>query len=179
MRIGKVIDKVDASRAVVEGTAAALALLTLAPFAAPPLAAQPVAAAPAVSVGPDAAACVQGTTALRVHVGGFRDRVGLLRVSTYAASPETWLVPGKFVRRIDMPVPPTGEVDVCVALAAPGRYGVAVLHDRNGDHHANIFSDGGGFSNNPRFGLSKPAVERVAFGAGAGVTTISIMLKYL
>ena len=185
-RCRKVIDKVQAWRRGLTGAGASSCAAAFRPVAtlliagitllvaATPLAAQPVAA-----VGPDAAACAQGSTALLVRVTGFRDRSGLVRVSTYAATPEAWLARGKFLRRIDMPVPTAGDVHVCVALAAPARLGVAVLHDRNGDHHANIFSDGGGFSNNPALGLSKPAVEQVAFAAGAGVTVVDIRLKYL
>ena len=69
-------------------------------------------------------------------------------------------------------------MQVCVALPASGSYGVAVLHDRNSNHKANIFKDGGGFSNNPG-GFSKPDAEDVAFTAGSGITTIDIKLKYL
>ncbi len=164
----------QASRRLVRGALVAVC----AGLCAAPLAAQPATVSTA-TVGPDAAACAQGSTALRVRLTGLKDRKGLLRVSTYVATSETWLVPGKYLRRIDMPVPQAGEVDVCVALPAAGRYGVAVLHDRNGDHHASVWSDGGGYSNNPGVGLSKPAPYRVAFDAGAGVTTLSIAMKYL
>ncbi len=166
----------QASRAAVRAVAvAALALLGAAPLVAQPAGS----AATVTAIGPDAAACAQGSSALRVRVTGFKDRAGLLRVSTYVATKDAWLVPGKFLRRIDMPVPQSGDVDVCVALSGAGRYGVAVLHDRNGDHHASIWSDGGGYSNGAAVGLSKPAVDRVAFVAGPGVTTVNIVLKYL
>ena len=132
-------------------------------------------------VGPDVAACAPGArgSALLVKISNFKDRTGLLRISTYLATEADWLVKKHYAKRIDMPVPPAGDVEVCVALNGPGRYGVAVLHDRNGDHHANIFRDGGGFSNNPSIGFSKPDVSKVAFNAGPGVTPVGITLKYL
>ena len=133
----------------------------------------------AQAIGPDAAACSGRTSALLVKVSGLKERAGLLRVSTYLATDADWLAKGRYVRRIDVPVPATGEPEVCVALPKGGHYGVAVLHDRNGDHHVNIFKDGGGFSNNPKFGWSKPDAKDVAFVAGPGLTVVDIQLKYL
>lgn len=133
----------------------------------------------AQAIGPDAAACSGQRTALLVRIRGFKDRDGLIRVSTYPAKAGDWLVKGRYVRRIDVAVPRGGDTDVCVALPGAGEYGVAVLHDRNGDHRANIFKDGGGFSNNPKLGWSKPEVEKVAFAAGPGLTTVDIQLRYL
>ena len=133
----------------------------------------------AQAIGPDAAACSGRGAALLVRVHGLKERAGFLRVSTYMATATDWLAKGRYLRRIDVAVPAAGDADVCVALPAAGRYGVAVLHDRNGDHHVNIFKDGGGFSNNPRFGLSKPAVGDVAFTAGPGVTPVDVDLRYL
>lgn len=133
----------------------------------------------AQAIGPDAAACSGHAAALLVKIHGFKDREGLIRVSTYQATSADWLVSGRYLRRIDVAVPASGDADVCVALPGAGRYGVAVLHDRNGDHHANIFKDGGGFSNNPKLGWSKPDVGKVAFAAGTGLTTVDIRLNYL
>ncbi len=131
----------------------------------------------AQAIGPDAAACTGRAAALLVKIHGLKNREGSIRVSTYPANAD-WLAKGRYVRRIDVAVPAAGEADVCVALPGPGRYGVAVLHDRNNDHKVNIFKDGGGFSNNPNFGLSKPDVGDVAFAAGPGLTTLDIQLKY-
>ncbi len=134
----------------------------------------------AQAIGPDAAACNgRRGSALLVRVTGLKERVGLIRVSTYPAREDDWLVKKRYTRRIDVAVPATGEPEICVALPGAGRFGVAVLHDRNGDHKVNIFKDGGGFSNNPSFGFSKPKVEAVAFAAGAGITSVDIKLKYL
>lgn len=170
-RAGKVIDKVKLRHFGLAMTTAALAL-------AGPLGAQGPRDA---GTGPDAAACTPGSraSALLVRVHGFKRREGLLRVSTYVANEAEWLVKGRYVRRIDVAVPVQGSAAVCVALPVAGSYAVAVLHDRNSNHRANIFSDGGGFSNNPRLGLSKPGVEKVAFAAGAGVTVLDIDLRYL
>lgn len=129
--------------------------------------------------GPDAAACAAGAggAALLVRIHGFDDREGSVRVSTYRATEEEWLVRRKYVRRIDFDVPERGDLELCVALPGPGRYAVGVLHDRNGDGKLNPFRDGFGVSNNPSLGLSKPRVAKVAFAAGAGVTPIAIKVS--
>lgn len=168
-RVAEVIAKVQLSprvRRCLSGAGLALVALLAQPSAAQ-------------AIGPDAAACSGHGAALLVKVIGLKERVGLIRVSTYLATDADWLAKGRYVRRIDVVVPASGEPDVCVALPRGGQYGVAVLHDRNGDHKVNIFKDGGGFSNNPKFGWSKPDAASVAFTAGPGVTTVAIQLKYL
>ena len=151
---------------------AAIAVLCGSPSLVSPGRAEPV-------IGPDAAMCATGKTALLVRVHGFKGREGLLRVSTFIATESDWMVKGRYIRRIDVAVPPSGSAHVCIGLPRAGDYGVAVLHDRNGDHKASIWSDGGGFSNNPKLGFSKPKVDKVAFVAGTGLTTIDIQLRYL
>ncbi len=164
-RAAEVIAKVHLSHCL-----SGAGLLLVAAFAQP---------SAAQAIGPDAAACSGRSSALLVRITGLKERAGLLRVSTYLATDADWLVKGRYVRRIDVPVPAAGEPEVCVALPKGGHYAVAVLHDRNGDHHVNIFKDGGGFSNNPKFGWSRPDAKAVAFVAGPGLTTVDITLKYL
>lgn len=128
-------------------------------------------------LGPDAAACAAGKTALLVRVTGLETRGRLLRVSTYRATAAEWLESGRYIRRIDVDVPAAGDATVCVALPGPGQYGVGVLHDKKGDGKLNPFRDGYGVSNNPRLGFSKPDVAKAAFAAGAGVTAITIKVN--
>jgi len=151
-------------------------------FAALMLASLPVAAR-----GPAYGSCsgVEGETAAVVHVSGFKDRTGNLRVELYPATDEDFLAPGRLLReqgktfqRIDIPTPPEGDPVVCVALPAEGLYAIAVLHDRNASGKLDPFSDGFGFPNNPRLGFSKPAVGKVSFTAGAGQTRIDVLLNY-
>jgi uncharacterized protein (DUF2141 family) len=82
-----------------------------------------------------------------------------------------------------MPAHPVGgQMHFCVPVPGPGRYAIAVRHDRNSNGKTDISSDGGGFSNNPKasiFNLGKPNVDKAAFAAGSGVTRISIKLQYL
>ncbi len=144
------------------------ALLTAAPGAAEVL-------------GGDAAACHPDAPgpAVLVHVHGFKDRAGRLRVQYYSDKANEYLVTGKYLHRVEVPVTAAGDMTVCVTLGAPGRFAFVALHDRNSDGKLSIWSDGIGFSNNPHLGLAKPKAAATAHDFGGGVTTIAITLNYL
>jgi uncharacterized protein (DUF2141 family) len=138
------------------------------------------AAAQVLVLGSDAAACHSGVggTAALVIVEGFRDRAGRLRVQYYGDNPDDYLASGKYLRREEMPVTAAGDMAVCITLPGPGRYAMVALHDRDSDGRLSIFSDGIGFSNNPKLVLAKPKAEKTLFTAGPGVTTLHIVLNY-
>ena len=121
--------------------------------------------------------------AVLVDVRGFAAETGKVRVQSYPATKSAWLSKGEWLNRIDIPVRPSnGTMRFCMPVPQPGKYGIAVRHDRNGNGKTDISSDGGGFSNNPSisiFNLGKPGVEKAAFYAGPGVTKITITLKYM
>ena len=121
--------------------------------------------------------------AVLVDVRGFAAATGKVRVQSYPGTKSAWLTKGEWLNRIDMPVrPANGAMRFCVPVPQPGKYGIAVRHDRDGNGKTDISRDGGGFSNNPSisiFNLGKPGVEKAAFYAGPGVTKITINLKYM
>jgi uncharacterized protein (DUF2141 family) len=138
-------------------------------------------------LGPKPEACLDGAEgpAALVHVTGFKDRTGNLRVELYPAVEGDFLASrtkleseGKVFQRIDNPTPQQGDADVCVVLPGPGPFAIAVLHDRNASGKLDAFSDGFGFPNNPRLGYGKPAASEATFNAGAGVTRLNIVLNY-
>jgi uncharacterized protein (DUF2141 family) len=153
------------------------------------LAALPAAAqeTPPEILGPQPEACAEGAAgpAVLVHVHGFKDLSGNLRVELYPAVEGDFLAPavklrseGKVFQRIDVPTPQTGEVDVCVALPTPGPYAMAVLHDRNASGKLDVFSDGFGFPNNPRLGYGKPDVTEATIVVADEVMRIDVVLNY-
>ena len=138
----------------------------------------PLSAAKA-ALGPDAGACQAGRPAILVNVSGFKARTGRVRVQIYGADPGEFLARGKKLRRVDLPVTNSGTMPVCVAVPGPGRYAVAVRHDVNGNNRSD-WSDGGGFSRNPRLSLSslKPRYRDVAISVGNGLTPTQVILNY-
>ena len=122
-------------------------------------------------------------SAVLVDVSNFEKAGGTIRVQSYPATKSAWLEKGQWLNRIEMPArPASGLMQFCMPVPGPGRYAIAVRHDRNNNGKTDISADGGGFSNNPKasiFNLGKPGVEKAAFAAGPGVTRISIKLQYL
>jgi uncharacterized protein (DUF2141 family) len=133
----------------------------------------------AAQLGADAGVCRSGGQAVLVTVDGFRQRTGNIRVAIYGSDPRLFLARGQTLRKINVPVTGAGPMRICVALPGPGRYAVAVRHDVNGNNHSD-WSDGGGFSRNPRVSLTnlRPRYENVAINVGRGVTPVSVVLNY-
>jgi uncharacterized protein (DUF2141 family) len=119
--------------------------------------------------------------AIQVNVRGIKGTTGKLRVQNYPATKSAWLAKGGWLHRIEAKAS-ASALNFCVPLSASGKYAIAVRHDKNGNGKTDISSDGGGFSNNPSINilnLGKPAVGKVAFSAGPGVTTITVNMKYM
>ena len=131
-------------------------------------------------LGSDAAACrSRNGHAVLVTVDGFRQRTGNVRVAIYGNDPRRFLARGQTLRKINVPVTRAGPMRICVALPAAGRYAVAVRHDVNGNGRSD-WSDGGGFSRNPRVSLTnlRPSYNNVAINVGRGVTPVGVVLQY-
>ena len=144
-----------------------------------------LAMAPAVAgsvISNDLSKCSAGKgPAIRVNVNGIQGGAGRLRVQSYPATKAAWLAKGRWLHRIESSAR-AGSMSFCVPVSAAGSYAIAVRHDKNANGKTDLSSDGGGFSNNPSiniFNLGKPAVGKVAFQAGPGVTTITVNMKYM
>lgn len=131
------------------------------------------------ALGPDAASCQAGAgkSAVLVRVSGFKAKTGRVRVQVYDSS--NFLVKGKRVRRIDLPVT-SAAMPICVSLPGPKAYAIAVRHDVNGNSKSGDWSDGGGFSRNPKLSLLdlKPSFSEVAVPVGKGVKPVDVVLNY-
>ena len=141
-----------------------------------------VPAAPAAAaLGPDAAACSSGANrpAMLVSINGFKNRVGKLRLQLYGDNPAEYLVRGKKLKRIDLPVTRAGAMNVCVAVPRTGTYAIAVRHDADNNGKTN-WNDGGGFSGNPKLSILKlkPSLRSTAVTVGTGVKVVPVVLNY-
>lgn len=154
-------------------------LKLMSPIAAAGLVLAALPASAGAVIGPDAAACRAGSNqpALLVNVTGFKSRAGRVRVQIYDGS--NFLMKGKRVRRIDLPVT-AAAMSICVAVPGPGTYAVAVRHDLDGDNKSGDWSDGGGFSRNPKISLLdlKPSFSEVAVPVGRGPRALQVVLNY-
>ncbi|MDF0542146.1 DUF2141 domain-containing protein [Sphingobium sp. H39-3-25] len=123
--------------------------------------------------------------AFMVDVIGLKDRQGRLKLEVYPANDADFLQDdnilisqGKTFRRVELPVPGSGPVQLCVRLPAPGRYAVMLLHDRDGNRKFSLSVDGVGFGSNPRLGMGKPKASAAAIVAGASITRERIVMNY-
>lgn len=125
--------------------------------------------------------------AFLVAVEGLRDRKGLLKLEVYPSNDADFLADdnvlidhGKTFRRVEVPVPQAGSVQLCIRLPSAGQYSLSLLHDRNSDHRFQygFDEDGIGFSANPRLHMSQPKSAATRVSAGNGLTAIRIVLNY-
>ncbi|NCP11739.1 MAG: DUF2141 domain-containing protein [Sphingomonadales bacterium] len=140
-------------------------------------------AANAVILGPAAATCASGERGVLVTVAGLKQRSGKVRVQLYAAK-SNFLDKGVWLERVDVAVPASGNVDVCVPVETAGNYVVSVRHDLNGNGKSDR-KDGGGFSGNPDVKLGdliakrKPSLSATTFRVGNSTAKIRVVLNYV
>ncbi len=163
-----------------------IAALSLLPLAAVLAGNAPVPSSP--SLGTEEARCRANEPgpALLIEVQGLRDRQGRVRAELYPATDDGFLADdnvlvnsGRVFRRVEVSIPATGAVVLCMRIPAAGRYTLSLMHDRNSDRRFSVWSDGIGFPNNPRLGRSRPPASAATFTAGAGVTRVPIVMNYL
>ncbi|MFM9853528.1 MAG: DUF2141 domain-containing protein [Sphingomonadaceae bacterium] len=143
---------------------------------------------PNPQLGKTEAACRAGETgpALLITALGMRDAKGLLRAELYPPNDTDFLQDdailvnqGKTFRRVDLNLTPSTEPTLCMRVPGPGRYALSLLHDRDRNLKFSLWSDGIGFSGNPKLRRAKPAASTAIITAGPGMTRISITMNYL
>lgn len=116
---------------------------------------------------------------------GMQDRQGRLKLEVYPdndtdflADDNVLVAAGRTFRRVEVPVPATGPIQLCIRVPQAGGYSVVLLHDRDSNRRFGWRVDGIGFASNPRLGLSKPRAARARAVAGNGPTRLSITMNY-
>lgn len=150
------------------------------------LALAPAASADAGVLGGDAAACTGGGPAILATIVGLKDRKGELKLELYPANETDFLRDdrdlireGKLFRRIRVPTPRAGGVQLCMRVPRPGRYALLFTHNRDGKNKFSIWSDGAGFASNLRLGRSRPKLAQAIVDVPAGVASVTIRAQYL
>lgn len=131
--------------------------------------------------------CAPGETgpSFIVSVVGLKDRSGRIRLEVYPDNDKDFLADDnvlvaahKTFARVEEALPASGPVSLCIRVPRSGTYSLSLLHDRNGDHKFNLTTDGVGFANNPKLGLSQPKAAAVRAFARSGPTPLRIVLNY-
>ena len=124
--------------------------------------------------------------AFLVNVQGLYDRQGRIKVEVYPSNNQDFLADdnvlinaGKTFRRVDVPTPAQGPIQLCIRVPQAGAYSLMVLHDRDSNHRFSISSgDGIGFGSNPRLHLGKPSAAQTRVVAGPRITPVDIVINY-
>ena len=123
--------------------------------------------------------CAPNKPAVLIHLAGFKQASGQVKVSLYGADTSRWLVKKGRIAKVKVPV--TGSaMDICMPVPAPGRYALAVHHDLNANGGRDR-QDGGGYSRNPKVSLfnPKPSFDKAAFSVGKGPAQVRVRLLYV
>lgn len=122
---------------------------------------------------------------LLVDVAGLKDRRGRLKLELYPANDDDFLQDdnilvnaGKTFRRVEVDVPPSGPVELCIRAPSAGRYALMLMHDRDANRKFGFLVDGIGFGSNPRLGRSKPKAAAASVLVGDGPTRVRIIMNY-
>lgn len=124
--------------------------------------------------------------ALLVNVQGLRNRQGRIKLEVYPSNNQDFLADdnvlinaGKTFRRVDLPLPASGPVQLCVRVPQPGAYSLMVLHDIDANHRFSLNGgEGIGFGGNPRLRWGRPTAAETRIVAGTGLTRISVVINY-
>lgn len=159
-----------------------LALAALLPLIA---AAAPLPSTPGLGKAEGRCRAGESGPAFLVGINGLKDRTGTLKLEVYPANDTDFLADdnvlvaaGKTFRRVEIDVPNSGTPVLCVRVPGPGRYGVSVLHDRDGNRKFGWRVDGIGFASNPKLGLGKPKAAKASASAGNSPTRIDVVMNY-
>ncbi|ETI65732.1 hypothetical protein C100_00075 [Sphingobium sp. C100] len=120
-----------------------------------------------------------------VDVVGLKDREGRLKLELYPDNDEDFLADdnilvaaGKPFRRVELPVPSSGPVELCIRAPGPGTYALSLLHDRDANRRFALAVDGIGFAGNPKLRWSKPKATAASAPVGNGPSRLRIVLNY-
>ncbi|MGF7168646.1 uncharacterized protein (DUF2141 family) [Sphingobium xanthum] len=120
-----------------------------------------------------------------INLVGLKDRQGRVKVELYPPNDEDFLqddnklvAAGKTFRRVEMDVPATGPVVLCVRAPSAGTWTLSLLHDRDANRKFGLSTDGVGFPTDPKLGWSKPKWRSAAAVAGNGPTRINVTMQY-
>lgn len=123
--------------------------------------------------------------AFLIDVMGLKDRKGRLKLELYPANDDDFLaddniliMDGKAFRRVEVPVPASGPVRLCIRAPAPGSYAISLMHDRDANRRFSVSVDGIGFAGNPKLGWSKPRAAAATATVGSGAAQLTIVMNY-
>jgi uncharacterized protein (DUF2141 family) len=123
--------------------------------------------------------------AFLVEVTGLKDRKGNLKLELYPANEQDFLaddnillMAGKPFRRVEVPVPQSGPIQLCIRAPSAGTYSLSLLHDRDANRRMGLSVDGIGFPTNPKLCWGQPKYSDAMARVGNGPTRVNVTMQY-
>ena len=120
-----------------------------------------------------------------VNIVGLKDRQGRLKAELYPANDKDFLqddniliMEKKTFRRVEMDVPQSGPVTLCIRAPAPGPYALIILHDRDSNRKLGISVDGAAFPGDPKMCWGPPKGKAATTTAQSGLTNLTVTMQY-
>jgi uncharacterized protein (DUF2141 family) len=130
-----------------------------------------------------ASECGQAPYSILLSVMDVRKAEGLVTADLHNDNPERFLASGRKLARIRVPAV-MGETLICIPVEQPGKYAVAVYHDKDADMKFDktwigLPDEPFGLTRDPKIRLSKPDVEDVVFDVQGPLTPATATLRRL
>jgi uncharacterized protein (DUF2141 family) len=120
-----------------------------------------------------------------IKVNGLKDRKGKIKAELYPDNDTDFLQDdnvlisaGKTFRRVEIDVPVSGDVELCIRAPSAGSYALTLLHDRDANRKFGLSIDGIAFPKDPRLGWSKPKAAAADARVGPGPTPLAVTMQY-
>lgn len=123
--------------------------------------------------------------AYMLSVTGLKDRTGNLKLELYPSNDADFLQDdnilinaGKAFARVEMPVPPSDPVNLCIRAPRPGAYSLVLMHDRDANRKFGLSIDGIAFPGNPRMCWGRPKAEKARATVGSSPVRMTVTMQY-
>jgi len=118
---------------------------------------------------------------LFVTMENLRNDEGNIRAQIYSDKADEFLEKGTWLKRVEIKTMRSEDVEqqICIELPSEGEFALAILHDRNANGKLDVFTEGFGFSRNPKLGFGPPDHDEVVYKAKKGVNKLKVSMSYL
>lgn len=125
--------------------------------------------------------CHERPYSVLITVQNVKEGKGLVTADMHDDNPARWLKGGQHLVRVRVPAV-KGETKLCMPVAAPGTYAIAIYHDKNANRRFDknflgLPSEPYGISNNPAITFGPPSLEASAFQVEGPLVPITIRLR--
>lgn len=120
-----------------------------------------------------------------LSVTGLKDRSGNLKLELYPSNDADFLQDdnvlinaGKAFARVEVPVPASDPVNLCIRAPRPGSYSLVLMHDRDSNRKFGLSIDGIAFPGDPRMCWGRPKADKARAVVGSTPVRLPVTMQY-